>query len=176
MLDWIIRPAHGHELSVLAEIERRAGARFDAIPALAGLPEVLMPPGALETALARGQVWTAAAVADATPVGFAYADLVDDAVHIEELDVLEAWGRRGIGRALVAAAVDDARTRGLPGVTLTTFRDVPWNAPFYAGLGFRIVDRAAFGAGLAALWAHEAARGLPPELRVAMRLDVARAD
>jgi GNAT superfamily N-acetyltransferase len=172
MRDWAIRAAYGHELPALAEIERLAGTRFAAIPELADVPEVLVPPGALAAALARGHVWTAAA-ADGTPVGFVYADLVDDAVHIEELDVLPAWGRRGIGRALVTAVLGDARARGRPAVTLTTFRDVPWNAPFYARLGFRIVEPAAFGPGLAAVWAHEIARGLPPELRVAMRREVA---
>ncbi len=170
--DWLVRPGRDGELAALAEIERLAGARFATIPEVAALPEVLMPPGALAAALARGQVWVAAA-SDGRPVGFAYADLLDDGVHLEELDVLPAWGRRGIGQALVAAVVADARGRGLPAVTLTTFRDVPWNAPWYARLGFRILDPATLPPGLAALVAHEDARGLPRALRVAMRRDVA---
>ena len=172
--EWMVRLATAAELPALEEIERLAGARFDDIPALADVPEVLVPPGALAAALARAQVWTAVTVVDATPVGFAYADLVDDAVHLEELDVLPAWGRRGIGRALVATVVADARARGLPAVTLTTFRDVPWNAPFYATLGFEVVELAQIGPGLAAVWAHEGARGLPPALRVVMRRDLGR--
>lgn len=165
--EWMVRLARADELSALAEIERLAGARFETIPQVADLPEVLMPPGALSAALARRQVWVA--VAAGRPVGFAYADLIDDAVHLEELDVLPAWGRRGIGQALIAAVVDDARTRRLPAVTLTTFRDVPWNAPYYARLGFRVLDPRTLGPGLAALVEHEAARGLPPVLRVVMR-------
>jgi GNAT superfamily N-acetyltransferase len=167
--DWTIRLAAAHELPALAEIERRAGVRFEAIPALADLPEVLMPPGAFAAGLARGQLWAAVTVADATPVGFAYAEVVDGAVHLDELDVLPEWGRRGIGQALVETVVADARARGLAAVTLTTFRDVPWNAPFYARLGFTIVDLDALGPGLRAVWAHEAERGLPAALRVVMR-------
>ncbi len=171
-MEYVIRPAVAEGLPVLKEIEHVAGQRFDAIPELGGLPEVLTPEGALDAALARGHVWVAATVADGTPVGFAYADLLDGAVHLEELDVLPDWGRRGIGRALVAAVVEDARARGLPAVTLTTFRDVAWNAPFYATLGFRIVDRAGLTPGLVALVAYEASRGLPEALRVVMRLAV----
>lgn len=171
---WTIRAAQAHELPALTDIERRAGARFEVIPALADLPEVLAPPTALADALGRGQLWVAATVADATPIGFAYADVVDGAVHLEELDVLPEWGRHGIGRALVDTVVADARGRGLPAVTLTTFRDVPWNAPFYARLGFEVVALADLGPGLAALWAHEISRGLPPALRVVMRRTLAR--
>ena len=172
--DWIIRGGQPHELPALAELERRAGARFESIPGLADLPEVLAPPEALAAAIARGQLWVAATVADATLVGFAYADVVDGAVHLEELDVLPEWGRHGIGRTLVETVVDDARRRGLPAVTLTTFRDVPWNAPYYARLGFTTVDLGELGPGLRALWTHEEARGLPPALRVVMRRPVAR--
>jgi len=168
-----VRPAAADELGVLPAIEREAGGRFAAIASLADVPEVLMPPGALADALARGQVWVAVAP-NGTVVGFAYADLIDGAVHLEELDVLEAFGRRGLGRALVAAVIADARRRGLTAVTLTTFRDVPWNAPFYARLGFRILPADALTPGLTAIFALEAARGLPRELRVVMRCDLDR--
>src|SRR5690606_39828156 len=50
--------------------------------------------------------------------------------------LFRSHGRRGIGTALVGHVIDVA-ARGLyPGVTLTTFRDVPFNAPFYARFGF----------------------------------------
>jgi hypothetical protein len=58
-------------------------------------------------------------------------------------------------------------------VTLTTFRDVPWNAPFYARLGFRILEPSAWTPGLMALLALEESRGLPRRLRVAMRYSIA---
>ncbi|MEO6027834.1 MAG: GNAT family N-acetyltransferase [Candidatus Binatia bacterium] len=172
--DWIIRGAQPHELPVLADLERRAGARFNSIPALADLPEVLAPPEALAAAITRDQLWVAVTGADSTLVGFTYADVIDGAVHLEELDVLPEWGRHGIGSALVDAVVGDARNRGLPAVTLTTFRDVPWNAPFYARLGFTIVDLVELGPGLRAIWTHERERGLPPALRVVMRRALAR--
>ena len=43
---------------------------------------------------------------------------------------------RGIGRALLRAGCDWAAARGYPELTLATYRDVPWNGPFYASEGF----------------------------------------
>jgi hypothetical protein len=36
---------------------------------------------------------------------------------------------------------------GYPAVTLRTFRDVPWNGPFYLRRGFAVVDSAALSPG-----------------------------
>jgi hypothetical protein len=58
---------------------------------------------------------------------------------------------------------------GLQGMTLMTFRDVPWNCPYYERLGFRVVDEAQLTGGLRELQAHEAALGLNRWRRVAMR-------
>jgi GNAT superfamily N-acetyltransferase len=173
---WHIRRARREELSSLNAIEREAGRRFDAIPWLADVPEVLAPGDGLAAAYDRGQVWVAAATADERLVGFAYADLLDGAVHLEEIDVVPDWGGRGIGRALVATVCADAAARGLAAVTLTTFRDVPWNAPMYARLGFRVVEHDALTPSLAALVAYEARRGLPEDLRVVMRREVRAGD
>lgn len=53
-----------------------------------------------------------------------------------------------------------ARRRGLPAVTLITFRDVPWNCPYYERLGFRVVEQKRLTPGLRALVAREAKLGL----------------
>jgi predicted N-acetyltransferase YhbS len=83
--------------------------------------------------------------------------------------VLPAHGRRGVGAALVRAVCAWARERGLPSVTLTTYRDVPWNAPFYTRLGFRTLRAAELGPKLRALVASEDAHGLRRAERVVMR-------
>jgi hypothetical protein len=69
---------------------------------------------------------------------------------------------------LVRAVCDWAATQSLP-VTLTTFRDIPWNAPFYARLGFRELQAEELTPALRARVAEEAAHGLPASLRLAMR-------
>jgi hypothetical protein len=57
-------------------------------------------------------------------------------------------------------------------VTLTTFRDIPWNAPFYARLGFHELTDCELTPALQARVVEEAAHGLPTEMRVVMRYEV----
>jgi GNAT superfamily N-acetyltransferase len=103
------------------------------------------------------------------PVGFVSIELVDGDAHIDQLSVLPGHGGRGAGRALLDAAVRWARDTGRSGVTLTTFRDVPWNAPFYRRVGFEEVAEPA--PGLAALREAERVEGFDSfGPRVAMRL------
>ena len=87
------------------------------------------------------------------PVGFACVEVVDGDAHLWQLSVHPDAGRRGRGTALVEAVCAWARAQGLPGVTLTTFAEVPWNAPFYERLGFRALDD--LTPGLAAIRQHE---------------------
>ncbi len=70
-------------------------------------------------------------------VGFVQVIVGDDFAHLEQLSVLPGHGRRGHGRALVEAAKGEAKYLGRSRMTLRTFADVPWNAPFYATCGFR---------------------------------------
>lgn len=61
-----------------------------------------------------------------------------------------------------------AREAGYSKVTLSTFRHVPWNAPFYESKGFRAVDSKHLGPEHVELVASERARGLRTDLRVVM--------
>ncbi|MEV5040736.1 GNAT family N-acetyltransferase [Microbacterium sp. LMI1x-1-1.1] len=73
---------------------------------------------------------------DEDVVGFVHVLEIDDACHLEQLSVSPAFARRGLGRALTEAAKRHAGERGHSRITLRTFADVPWNAPFYATVGF----------------------------------------
>jgi GNAT superfamily N-acetyltransferase len=53
-------------------------------------------------------------------------------------------------------------------VTLTTFRDVPWNMPFYERLGFREIPHDQLSARLRGVVHDETRRGLDPVRRVVM--------
>lgn len=102
-------------------------------------------------------------------VGFACVELVDGHPHIWQLSVHPDHGRLGFGRSLVESVCAWAREEGHRAVTLTTYRDVPWNGPFYASLGFVVLDEPT--PGLQAIREHERAIGdddFGP--RVAMRL------
>jgi ribosomal protein S18 acetylase RimI-like enzyme len=104
-------------------------------------------------------------------VGFVIVDMVDGAAHIEQVSVVLASQGRGVGRALIDQVRRWAGEHGLPALSLTTFNDVPWNRPLYEHLGFRVIAAEEIGPGLRALMAKEAAHGLDPASRVAMRKD-----
>jgi GNAT superfamily N-acetyltransferase len=99
-------------------------------------------------------------VAGDPPVGLARIDALRGGAHLEQLSVHPDHARRGIGRSLLRAACAWAHDAGYRELTLATYRDVPWNGPFYASEGFVEV-------GLVDEW--YAARGLPPEHPVVSR-------
>ena len=169
---YLIEPARAEDLAKLAQVEIAATA----LVAGRGIAGVVANDSTsleeLAHAHAAGLLWVARAPAG-EPIGFALLEIVDGQAHLEEIDVHPAHGRRGVGRALLDAVVAWARGAGHGAVTLTTFRDIPWNAPFYERAGFRELAPHELGPGLAAVVSDEAARGLDPAQRVAMRRDLA---
>jgi len=107
-------------------------------------------------------------VAGTPPVGFAVLNTVDGRAHLASLGVHPAHGRRGVGGRLLAAACAVAAAEGRSAMTLTTFVDVPWNAPWYAARGFVELSPDRWGAGLRAVWAAEVAAGIVVAPRIAM--------
>lgn len=151
-----VRLALPHELPLLGGVEQRAAERFAAV----GLPELMGAPNVPLEMLARQQAAGLVWVAGSPPAGFAVAFEHPAALHLHELDVVPEAGRRGLGRALVDAVSAEAARRGLAEVTLVTFRDVPWNAPFYRRLGFAESPAAGRRPELAALLDGERRSGL----------------
>ena len=78
---------------------------------------------------------------DGTPVGFALVSRRGGTLYLDQISVHPDFGRRGLGADLVRYVLQIAKQRRLKQVTLSTFRDVPWNAPFYGKLGFREIPR-----------------------------------
>ena len=101
--------------------------------------------------------------------GFAMARRLDGVAHLIEIDVDPAFQGRGLARRLIAAVEDWARDRALRELTLTTYRDAPWNAPYYARLGFAVFDPGPERPGLLETIGKEAAWGFAFAPRVAMK-------
>ena len=154
------------DAEALPGVQSSAGALFRTMPDLAWIAdEPIEPPAHYLPMIARGDVWVAQDARGGV-VGCLFGEVVEDAFHVLELAVVREAQQRGLGRRLLDAARDAARSRGLAAVTLTTFRHVAWNGPFYARYGF--VEMTPPTAWLAALLAAETGRGLPN--RIAMRL------
>lgn len=154
----VVREADFADLAALPAVEAAADELF--LPL--GITDIPAP----ATAAERARAWQVL-VAGRPVAGFAALELVDGAVHLEQLSVHPAHGRRGIGTALLAATVDAARECGADRVTLLTYADVPWNAPFYARHGWSVTSE--LTPGLQALRHRETELGLDRHgARVAM--------
>lgn len=155
------------QLAVIQQVELRAASRFgDAVPL--AVRSSVTPLATLAAGQREGLLWVATA-GDEHPVGFALAGRFDERrAHLVELDVVPEHGRRGLGRALVAAVEDWASAAGYGELILTTYRDFPWNADFYRSLGFSPVSPHDFDEKLTALVRSESELGLEPPARVVM--------
>lgn len=168
-MPYTIRPALPSDLPRLPPIEQAAATLFHDTAygfLTAGDP---VPFETLVENQHTGRVWVAVWTETDVPVGFAVATLMHDHPHLQEMDVLPDHSRNGLGTRLVDAVCDWAIANNYPWLTLTTFRDIPWNAPFYQRLGFEIVPSADWTPGLRAVMQAEAATGLPVADRVVMR-------
>lgn len=162
-----IAPARPADLPLLPAIEL-AAARLLAGHAPESVLAETTSQEVLKRVQANGQLWVA--LADDVPVGFAHVEMFEAGVaHLDELDVRPDHGRRGLGSKLVKAVCDWAAREGYGSVTLSTFRDVPWNMPFYARLGFEVIPTNELSPELRAVVQDETRRGLDPERRVVMR-------
>ncbi|MCB9670561.1 MAG: GNAT family N-acetyltransferase [Alphaproteobacteria bacterium] len=156
----MIRVARPGDLAVLGPVEHDAATRYAEI----GLPGdfACLPLTCLEEGARAGLLF----VLDLEgPAGFALCQAYADGLHLRELDVVRAHQGRGHGTLLLDRVAREALDRGLPRVTLTTFRDVPFNAPWYVSRGFRVLEPTGW---LAAIRAEEREAGLDAWPRVAM--------
>ncbi|RSN31482.1 GNAT family N-acetyltransferase [Amycolatopsis sp. WAC 04169] len=163
----MIRLATPEDLPALQDVERAAGEPFRAL-GMAAIADDDPPSIADLTVFQRdGRAW----VWDAGdgPVAYLLAEVVDGHGHIEQVSVHPGHARRGLGRRLIEHAAEWASREGLAGLTLTTYAEVPWNAPYYARLGFATLDEESLTEGLRAVREHEIARGLDAWPRVTMR-------
>lgn len=161
------RDARPDEIDAIRALERASAQRF------AGLMDALAADEPTPTTVlaARSAVGgLVVAVEDGTLAGFVMFRPVEDRLYVEQIDVLPAFAGRRIGAALLDEIARRARAAGLAGLSLSTFREVPWNAPYYRRLGFSEV--AALTPGMLAIRAEHLARGLDEDARVFMVRDI----
>ena len=137
-----LRVAEVNQLDVLCDIDLDAWRLFDQ----AGLE--LTFPNDLEFAAMERARWLYCLRSGTTllasnrsreVIGFAALRVLDGEPYLEQLSVRMHAMRKGIGTALLDAAVRVAEKTRARSVWLTTYRHLPWNAPFYEKAGFGIV-------------------------------------
>jgi GNAT superfamily N-acetyltransferase len=143
-----VRSAVAADLPTLPAIELSGDAMFAELG-------IVFPagPATVEAAIVQG---ADILVAGEPPAGFATVIGLDDHLHLEQISVRADQGGKGIGTLLLTEV---ARRAG-PGLTLITFRDVPWNGPWYQRNGFAELPERAWGPQLRAHWQAEIDAGL----------------
>ena len=165
--DWSLRLARLEDAEAMPAIEARAGRMFESIEGLAAIASgETVSPERLRRYIRKGHCLVAHE--EGRIIAFIVTEPFGRELHVWEMSVDPDHQRRGIGAGLLRAAMIDARNSGFKALTLTTFRDVPWNAPFYERLGFEEVTALDAHPRLAGELAVEADHGLPAERRCAM--------
>ena len=132
-----------------------------------GLGRVLaMPPASLaslEAGRREDRLWVAVSPLN-QPVGFALMKFPGGTAWLDQLSVLDRWQGRGHGsRADRPHRGGGPRRGAIDALYLSTYRDVPWNAPFYARRGFEEVPRGELAARVPSLqFLAENSHGHPP--------------
>lgn len=138
----VITAAKCDDVSRIIEIDLAAGQLFAPTGLLSD--EALgdhVPAEVLLSAIERG-ILSVARVTNGSVAGFILASERGDGWYLEQISVDPAFGQRGIGRQLMLHLFDRAADNGAREITLSTFRSLPWNGPFYAQLGFKEISRA----------------------------------
>ena len=139
--EYQIRFANRLDIPALIASDRAASEMFRStglIPDMAAIPESI-PASVLAQAIGQGMIICAAR--ENVAVGFALCQLQEKSLYLHQLSVDPAHGRKGLGRALVEHVLELGREHKCNVVTLSTFRELAWNGPFYAKLGFREIPR-----------------------------------
>lgn len=165
--DYEIRFYRASDVVCLSDVEKRAARLF----AAHGYPDIAEAPATRAEdfcALAsQNRIFVAAHELDG-PAGFAIVGTVFSFLHILELSVAPEHGRRGLGGALLGAVIAESRARGFEGVSLSTFRTVPFNGPFYARHGFLELPLEEAPEALKKRFFAEIPPGVAPQSRVLM--------
>jgi len=166
-----IRAVLPSELPILQDIERAAGECFRDIGMAQIAEDEPFPLDVLDSYRLAGRAWVATEPGNIV-AGYLIADEIDGNLHVEQVSVHPRFARRGLGRALIDHLAAVATEAGVPALTLTTFAEVPWNAPYYQRCGFVILGDSEITPGLQVIREYEAAHGLDRWPRVCMRRDV----
>ena len=165
-----IKIASEEDAELLPPIELSSGEAFRQIAHLAWIADDAVQSVERHRDLIRqGSSWVAHSATHGI-AGFLSAERRGRSLHVWQMAVHADWQKQGIGRKLIGAAVRWSFAEDIASLTLTTFRDVPWNEPFYRSCGFRVIDTDV-PVPLQKILDAEAAAGLPRDRRCAMIYD-----
>ena len=128
------------DIPVLQALEAAAAQRFLAIPELAILAHSEVTDSQVhQQSISQALAWLVEDISGRI-LGFCYAQQLADSLYLAEISSHPDARGMGVGRMLVIHSRQVAAQRGLSGVTLTTYRDIFWNGPWYQRQGFIVLE------------------------------------
>jgi ribosomal protein S18 acetylase RimI-like enzyme len=163
-----LRLAQHDDIAQLIEVERSAAQLFRQQKELQFIAEgEVMSPQQHVDFIAQQREWVMVSPNEQL-AGFIAVQPFAHSWHIAELSVAADWQRQGVGKRLIEEIAGLAISQGIQRLTLTTFVQVAWNAPYYQRLGFRIIPDARWDVYLQHLLAQEVEQGFTANSRCAM--------
>ncbi|TVY83090.1 Acetyltransferase [Lachnellula suecica] len=162
-----VRRARSSDISLLERVERSASEVFRTVNLgfLANGPT--LDPTVLSALAKANHLWIAVNDWD-QPIGFLGGENLDGNFHLVEISVAQEFQGRGVGKALMLSMVEQVRREGYRSITLTTYRDVPWNGRWFAKMGFMEVLAQSMGRRYLDILIEEGKYGLDRESRCVM--------
>ena len=166
--DFSIRRAQSWDLPLLEYVERSAAEIFRTVNLGFLADGETLAPEVLEAMYQADHLWVATNRFD-QPIGFIGGEYLSGNFHIVEISVAREFQGKGIGKALMTAMVEHVSREGYKSVTLTTYRNLGFNGPWYSRLGFFEVNPHDMGREYLDILASEAQHGLDVRSRCVMR-------
>ncbi|UTW55276.1 GNAT family N-acetyltransferase [Kordiimonas sp. SCSIO 12610] len=133
-----IRLAIYDDIPRIIEIEQHGGRKFSDI----GMEWVTERPSSNSRDITEGinakSIFVA--VNDHTLAGFIHLGMVDNHGHIFEVSVDYELQGKGVGKLLMNSAEEWAKHHNFNAISLTTFKHVAFNGPWYQSLGYIETD------------------------------------
>jgi GNAT superfamily N-acetyltransferase len=163
-----IRRAMYKDIPHLGRVERSAAELFRTVKLDHLLDHATTNPSFLAAMIDANHLWVAVNGMD-EPIGFVGGVDIENNFHIAELSVAQRYQGRGVGKALMWQLLQEIRREGFKASTLTTFKRIPWNGPWYKRMGFSEVSLGGMGNEYLQIWQNEARNGLDMDERCLMR-------
>ncbi|EKT55646.1 GNAT family N-acetyltransferase [Providencia sneebia] len=169
---FVIRQANIKDVNKLPVIEASAAQSFRGHPQFNWIAEGDVQSEQDHIEYVQQQMEWVAVDNDDLPIGFINTQKLENSLHINEVSVCHIWQGKGIGKQLIQHILAYAQEQGIPFVSLTTFRDIPWNAPYYQRLGFRLLGESDLSEELKSILQEEVEAGFNAQDRCAMVISV----
>ena len=157
------------DIEELQRVETAAARRFLAVPELAFLASSGVTSKQTHAAAIENMLAWKVAGSDGRIQGFCYCERHEDSLYLAEISTHPDFQRQGVGALLLAEVKRIGQALGVSQITLTTYRDVSWNGPWYGRHGFVVINDAELTPVLACCLAHQREEGLMILPRCAMR-------